>query len=182
MRIPQIVMGVGLVVLVVLLLSPQRHPPAYNAAAEVTLHGVVENVRDFYCPVSGTEGTHLMVATENGTVEVHVAPSQFLLGKHLEFFRGDQVEVTGSRTDLPGPRSAHRPHDRARHPDASAPKGGRKAAVGELAHADECATISRRVPEGIRLLSLFSTSQSPRTIWDRATLPRPARRQSLPVT
>jgi hypothetical protein len=97
MRIPQIVMGVGLVVLVVLLLSPQRHPPAYNAAAEVTLHGVVENVRDFYCPVSGTEGTHLMVATENGTVEVHLAPSQFLAGKHLEFFRGDQVEVTGSR-------------------------------------------------------------------------------------
>jgi hypothetical protein len=96
MRVPQIVMGVGLVVLVVLLLSPQRHLPTYNAAAEVALRGVVENVTDFYCPVSGTEGTHLMVATENGTVEVHVAPSQFLLGRHLEFFRGDQVEVTGS--------------------------------------------------------------------------------------
>jgi DNA/RNA endonuclease YhcR with UshA esterase domain len=97
MRIPQIVMGVGLVVLVVLLLSPQRHPPAYDTVAEVTLHGVVEDVRNFYCPVSGDEGTHLTLATENGMVEVHVAPSRFLLGKHWQFFRGDQVEVIGSR-------------------------------------------------------------------------------------
>lgn len=97
MRIPQIVMSVGLVLLVVLLLSPQRHPLAYNSTAEVTLNGVVKDVRDFYCPISGHEGTHLTVATENGDVEIHVAPSHFLLGKHLEFSRGDRVEVIGSR-------------------------------------------------------------------------------------
>jgi hypothetical protein len=96
MRIPQIVMGAGLVILVVLLFSPQRRAPAYNSAAEVTLHGVVQDVRNFYCPISGDEGTHLTVATGNSVVEIHAAPSRFLLGKHLEFARGDQVDVIGS--------------------------------------------------------------------------------------
>ena len=96
MRIPQIIMAVGLVVLVVLLLSPQRHPLAYNTAAEVRIHGVVEEVQNFYCPVSGGEGTHLMVATENGTVQVHVGPTRFLSGQRWNFLKGDQVEVIGS--------------------------------------------------------------------------------------
>jgi len=97
MRIPQIIMGAGLVVLVVLLLSPQRHAPAYDAAAEVTLHGVVGDVQSFYCPVSGDEGTHLTVVTDTGKVQVHVAPSRFLSGQRWTFFRGDVVDVVGSR-------------------------------------------------------------------------------------
>ena len=97
MRIPQVIMAVGLVVLAGLLLTQQRHPLRYNPSAEVTLSGVVKDVKDFYCPVSGGEGTHLMVATDNGTVEVHVAPSRFLLDKQVQFSKGDQVEVTGSR-------------------------------------------------------------------------------------
>ena len=96
MRIPQIIMGVGIVVLVGLLLSPQRRPPSYNATAEVTLHGVVKDVREFYCPISGDEGTHLTLATATGTTEVHVAPSRFLLNKQWNFSQGDEVEVVGS--------------------------------------------------------------------------------------
>jgi DNA/RNA endonuclease YhcR with UshA esterase domain len=97
MRIPQIVIGTGLLVLVVLLFTPQRHPLAYNAAAEVSVRGVVEEVRDFYCPVSGDEGTHLMLRTDRGIVEVHVAPRRFLLGERWQFVRGDEVEVVGSK-------------------------------------------------------------------------------------
>jgi hypothetical protein len=97
MKTPQVILGVGLVVLVVLLLTPQRHPLSYNAAAEVTLRGVVEDVQDFYCPVSGDEGTHLIVATATGKVRVHVAPTRFLSGQRWSFSRGDQVEVVGSR-------------------------------------------------------------------------------------
>jgi DNA/RNA endonuclease YhcR with UshA esterase domain len=96
MRIPQIIMAVGIVVLAVLLLSPQRHPPAYSMTGEVTIQGVVEDVQNFYCPVSGDEGTHLTVATQNGSVQVHVAPSRFLAGQSWTFFKGDQVEVLGS--------------------------------------------------------------------------------------
>lgn len=101
MRTPQIIMGVALVALVVLLLTPQRHPPRYNTAAEVTLRGVVEDVKNFYCPISGEEGTHLTLATEKGKVEVHVAPARFLTGQR-QFFRGDDVEVVGSRITFLG--------------------------------------------------------------------------------
>jgi len=97
MRIPQIILAVGLVVLVVLLLSPRHHAPAYNTAAEVTFRGVVEDVQNFYCPVSQDLGTHLIVATEWGKVQVHVAPSRFLTGQQWQFFPGDQVDVVGSR-------------------------------------------------------------------------------------
>jgi DNA/RNA endonuclease YhcR with UshA esterase domain len=101
MRTPQIIMSVALIVLVVLLLTPQRHPPRYNTSAEVTLRGVVEDVKNFYCPISGEEGTHLTLATEKGKVEVHVAPARFLSGQ-WQFFRGDEVEVVGSRITFQG--------------------------------------------------------------------------------
>jgi len=96
MRVPKVIIGVGVVVLAMLLLTPQRHPNRYNTATEITLHGTVIDVRDFYCPISSREGTHLMVATEKRTVEVHVAPRQFLDGKKWQFSRGDQVDVSGS--------------------------------------------------------------------------------------
>jgi len=102
MRVPKIILVAGLVALVVLLLSPQRRPPAYNTAAEVTIRGVVDSVQNFYCPISGDEGTHLMVATANGTVQVHVAPMRFLGGRRWEFSQGDQVEVVGSPIVLHG--------------------------------------------------------------------------------
>ena len=89
-------MAVGFVALAVLLLTPQRHPLRYNPGAEITVSGVVKDVTVFYCPVSSSEGTHLIVATDNGTVEVHVAPSRFLSDKQVQFSKGDQVEVTGS--------------------------------------------------------------------------------------
>lgn len=96
MKTPQIILPVGLVVLVGLLLSPQRHRLAYNTSGEVTLQGVVEDVSDFYCPVSGEIGTHLVLATSQGRVQVHVAPSGFLSGMQWAFSRGDDVEVVGT--------------------------------------------------------------------------------------
>lgn len=96
MKIPQVIFSLGLVVLVVLLLSPRRHPYAYTPASEVALQGVVQEVQDFYCPISGETGTHLIVATDKGTVQVHVAPSRYLNSKQLQFVKGDRVEVVGS--------------------------------------------------------------------------------------
>jgi len=99
MRIPQMIVGGGLVVLVILLFtnSPTQHAPAYNASNEVTVQGAVQDVQEFYCPISGELGTHLMVKTENGTFQVHIAPKWFLLGNNLSFSKGDQVQVVGSR-------------------------------------------------------------------------------------
>jgi len=73
MRFPQIIFGGGIVVLLVLLATPQRHPLRYNPSTEQTVRGTVTDVREFYCPISGHEGTHLMLATKNG-----IAPAQVL--------------------------------------------------------------------------------------------------------
>ena len=98
MKLPQIVMSIGLVVLVVLIFTSPRHrAPAYNAWNEVTVQGTVEDVQEFYCPISGNEGTHLLVKTENGSVQVHLAPTRFLRDKNLSFSKGDVIQVVGSR-------------------------------------------------------------------------------------
>jgi len=99
MKIPQMIMGGALVVLVILLFakSPMQRAIVYNPSNEVTVQGVVQDVQEFYCPISGDEGTHLIVKTENGTLQVHVAPKRFLRGNNLSFSKGDHIQVVGSR-------------------------------------------------------------------------------------
>lgn len=98
MRTPQMVMGTAVVILVVLLFTSPRHRvPVYSTSNEGVLQGVVQDVQEFYCPISGDEGTHLLVKTADGTLQVHVAPARFLRDKKLSFSKGDQIEVVGSR-------------------------------------------------------------------------------------
>jgi len=98
MRTPQMVMGTAVVVLVVLLFTSPRHRvPVYSTSNEGILQGVVQDVQEFYCPISGDEGTHLLVKTADGNLQVHVAPTRFLRDKKLSFSKGDQIEVLGSR-------------------------------------------------------------------------------------
>jgi len=98
MRTPRMVMGTAVVILVVLLLTSPRHRvPVYSTSDEGVLQGVVQDVHEFYCPISGDEGTHLLVKTADGTLHVHVAPTRFLRDKRLSFSKGDQIEVVGSR-------------------------------------------------------------------------------------
>jgi hypothetical protein len=76
-----------------------QHPskatgPKYDAANEVKIKGVIEEIRE----VPGEfEGTHLVVKTESKTVLVHVAPSDFLKEIDTSFNKGDQVEVVGAK-------------------------------------------------------------------------------------
>jgi hypothetical protein len=98
MKTPQTIMGVAFVVLVILLFtSPRQRVPVYDTSDEVTVQGVVQDVQLFYCPISGEEGTHLMVKTQNGTVQVHVAPTRFLRSNNLSFSKGDEIQLVGSR-------------------------------------------------------------------------------------
>ena len=57
----------------------------------------MQDVHEFYCPITGDEGTHLLVKTADGSLQVHVAPSRFLRDKRLSFSKGDQIQVVGSR-------------------------------------------------------------------------------------
>jgi len=79
-------------------------PPAggfsYDVSKEVTIKGVVEEVKDFQCPVSGGMGAHLVVKTDKGSVTVHLALSKFLSDYGFNFAKGDDVEVVGVKAKV----------------------------------------------------------------------------------
>ncbi len=70
----------------------------YDRAAETTASGVVTEIQEFLCPCSGSNpGTHLLLQTAEGTVQVHVADAQYLRTRGVSFIKGDQVQVVGAR-------------------------------------------------------------------------------------
>jgi len=80
----------------------KQRAPKYNAAAEVKVEGVVQDVQQFWCPINGDEGTHLMLRTDSGILQVHVAPRRFLQGNGVSFSKGDQIAVVGSTVTYQG--------------------------------------------------------------------------------
>jgi len=66
----------------------------------VTIKGVVEEVKDFQCPVSGGMGAHLEVKTDKGVVTVHLALSKFLKDYGFGFAKGDEVVITGVKAKV----------------------------------------------------------------------------------
>jgi hypothetical protein len=67
----------------------------YDVANQVTIKGVIEDIREI---PGNFEGTLLVVKTDAGTVQVHVAPASFLKEIDASFAKGDQVEVVGAKT------------------------------------------------------------------------------------
>lgn len=68
----------------------------YDPGTETTVRGTVEQVKQ----VSGRHGwngTHLVLKTEAGPLEVHAGPSSYLSGQGFSFAQGDGVEVLGSK-------------------------------------------------------------------------------------
>jgi hypothetical protein len=104
MRMLKILALVAFVLVIVLILgnSARQRAPRYNAATEVKIEGVVQEVQQFWCPINGDEGTHVMLRTDAGIVQVHIAPRRFLQGNGITFSKGDQVEVVGSTVTYEG--------------------------------------------------------------------------------
>ena len=104
MRMLKMLAVIALVLVVVLILGkgPKQRAPQYNVATEVKVEGVVQEVRQFWCPINGDEGTHLMLKTATGILEVHVAPLRFLQGNDVSFGKGDQIAVVGSTVTYEG--------------------------------------------------------------------------------
>ena len=98
MRMLKIVALVAFCLVVILILGngPKQRAPKYNAATEVKVEGVVQEVQQYWCPINGDQGIHLMLKTGTGTLEVHVAPWRFLQGNGVSFSKGDQVAAVGS--------------------------------------------------------------------------------------
>lgn len=80
--------------------------PKYDPANEVTIKGVVQEVKDFHCPVSGGMGAHLVVKSDKGPVTVHLALSKFLSEYGFAFAKGDEVQIIGAKAKVGDDESA----------------------------------------------------------------------------
>src|SRR5689334_12001754 len=82
--------------------AEQKSVPKFDPANQTTIKGVIEQVNNYVCPISGTMGSHLTVRSGPGTVEVHLAASKFLNEYGIAFTKGDTVEVTGTKVVFDG--------------------------------------------------------------------------------
>ena len=89
---------------VMALAQAQRGPgmgmPNYDPKSETTVTGAVQEVQQHQ--MMGHQGTHLMVKTDTGELEVHLGPSSYLAQQKFSFAKDDQVEVTGSMVKMGG--------------------------------------------------------------------------------
>ena len=71
--------------------------PKYDPATETTLHGIVVQIKDFECPISGTVGRHMEVKLADGSiVEVHLAPAKYM-DDYKIVVTSEPVMVIGSK-------------------------------------------------------------------------------------
>ncbi|HXY14082.1 MAG TPA: hypothetical protein VEI26_06245 [Terriglobales bacterium] len=104
------VFAVVVISVVLLILGVNFHPPVtaqgaalYNPSDEVTVKGIVQEVQEFDCPVSeGELGSHVMLKTADGNLQVHFAPVRIMAGQRITFTPGDQIEVVGSKVRIAG--------------------------------------------------------------------------------
>jgi hypothetical protein len=99
MKTVNIVVGIIAVVLVAVLsfLGSRPNPkPSYNAATETRVEGIVQEVQEFYCPVTEDRGSHLVLKTTSGPVLVHVGVARTLRANNITFSAGDRIQVLGS--------------------------------------------------------------------------------------
>lgn len=106
MKTVNIIVAAATVLLVVVLSSiqPRREkiPPTYNAAAETTVSGVVAETREFFCPLSDDQETHLLLRNSQGDTLIHVAPSRFLRAQQVRINADDPISVVGTRLNYQG--------------------------------------------------------------------------------
>ena len=109
MRNMKIIVGAVTVVLIVLLtaVTSRKQPDllGYSAGNEFTAAGTVEDVQEFYCPVTDDRGTHVVLNTDRGTILVHVAISRFLREQKFAIQPGERLQVTGAKIRFQGKES-----------------------------------------------------------------------------
>ena len=81
--------------------APAVKAPEYDAKAEVTIKGVVEDFHE--SKMRGDHpGLHLIVKTDTETVEIHACPVRFMSELEFKIEKGDTVTVVGSRPEAGG--------------------------------------------------------------------------------
>lgn len=110
-RAIRVVLGTWLLMLLActfpLTVAADKNPPPhetypYDVASQKILTGTVVEVQDHVCPVTGTMGSHITVRHAGGTIEVHLAPANFLKQYEIIISKGSQVQIEGSMTTVDG--------------------------------------------------------------------------------
>jgi hypothetical protein len=106
MRNLKIIIGTLTVLLIVLLtaVSSKKEPDSlsYLASNEITTTGTVEEVQEFFCPVTEDRGTHVMLKTDTGRMLVHVSIARFMREHQLAIQKGDRLQVRGAKIHFHG--------------------------------------------------------------------------------
>ena len=68
----------------------------YDPTTVETIAGDVTNINRV-----GQQGVHLLVQTDDETIDVHLGPEWYLEEQDFVLATGDRIEVTGSRIDSP---------------------------------------------------------------------------------
>lgn len=77
--------------------------PKYDVATEITIKGVITEVSERNCPVSGSMGFHLVIKSPDGkTIEAHIATTKFMKAYDMTLIKGDQIELVGSKVTFEG--------------------------------------------------------------------------------
>ena len=79
--------------------GPGKCMSKYDPKSEVSMSGTVDRITQ-QSGHRGWQGTHLFVKTDNGVIEVHVGPTDYIASQQFSFATGDVIEVTGSKVKM----------------------------------------------------------------------------------
>jgi hypothetical protein len=77
-------------------------PVNYNATAETTLTGTIDDISTMGAGGGAMAGVHLMVNTPSGLTEVRVGPTWYVSSKNMAFAKGDALTIVGSHATVAG--------------------------------------------------------------------------------
>jgi hypothetical protein len=73
--------------------------PGYDPATVIDVMATVMEVREVP-PGSPLSGVHLLVRTQTETLDVYLAPAEFLKEFEISFAKGDRLQIAGSKVKL----------------------------------------------------------------------------------
>ena len=82
--------------------DPGKGIPNYNPATEVTVTGVVEEVKQHQNPVGAGLDVHVILKADEETLEIHLGPPTWMAVNGFTMAKGDKLEVLGSKMQLEG--------------------------------------------------------------------------------
>jgi hypothetical protein len=82
-------------------MGPGKCMSNYDPKSEVSISGTIDRITQ-QSGQRGWQGTHLFMKTDNGVIEVHVGPTDYIASQQFSFATGDVVEVTGSNVKIQG--------------------------------------------------------------------------------